>query len=170
MPTERQGEKKRARERELYVAGHVGPSAQTLQQGPRPPFPPSHRFKHRSRGDDQMRLGVQAAVRLVSMAGEQMSLEDSVFRANLAQAADDLEKETFAEQLADMCKAPIDLVSDEDSEAQGEKRGRSCGEAPCEEEALGGRGGRPAGTTRERRAPAVPLRRKLRLSAVRSIP
>ncbi len=46
--------------------------------------------------------------------------------ANLKGTIEETEDGTFVEKLADMCKAPVDLVSDDDSEAQGEKRGRSC--------------------------------------------
>ncbi len=70
------------------------------------------------------------------MADRQVSIEESVRTANMAQCADDAEKLARADAMADMGKAPIDLVSaDEDSQGQGTKRGRSCGEAPCHEEA-----------------------------------
>jgi hypothetical protein len=70
------------------------------------------------------------------MADRQVSIEESVRTAKMAQCADDANELARADAMAEMGKAPIDLVSaDEDSQGQGTKRGRSCGEAPCDEEA-----------------------------------
>ena len=56
--------------------------------------------------------------------------------ANLTKCADDVEKRAFTDKLAEIGETPIDLVSDdEDFQGQGTKRGRSGGEAPCDEEA-----------------------------------
>ena len=72
--------------------------------------------------------------------GEQVNIKDSVLRANISHRLDDDAARARAEQLADMGKAPIDLVSDDEScsghagddaavAAQGAKRGRSSGDA-----------------------------------------
>jgi hypothetical protein len=64
------------------------------------------------------------------MESQQISIEESVFRATFAEKLADMGKNTFAEKLADIGKAVIDLVSDEDSQAEAvPKRNRSCGEA-----------------------------------------
>ena len=68
--------------------------------------------------------------------GEQVNIKDSVLRANISQRLDDDAARARAEQLADMGKSHIDLVSDdEDFHGQGAKRSRSCGEAHCDEDA-----------------------------------
>ena len=69
-----------------------------------------------------------AAVAARAAPWEQLSIEDSVLRANFSQSAADARDSFRAEKLAEMGKAPIDVVSsDEDFERQGQgaKRSRS---------------------------------------------
>ncbi len=83
--------------------------------------------------------------------------------ANLKGTIEETEDGTFVEKLADMCKAPVDLVSDDDSEAQGEKRGRSCdseatlilGEDPLEKR----------GKASQKNSLQLPLREYIRIRA-----
>ena len=98
---------------ELYVAGHVGSSAQTSQQGPIPPrslFP------------------LASAVAAGAMAGGQVSIEDSVRMASMSRCADDAKQRAFDDAMVELGKTPLDLVSGDEDPPDA-----PCDQAPCDE-------------------------------------